>query len=741
MTGHPKTFIGVWVVVLLASVLFAQKLPNELTAGGFNNPNSESAMAQTVLQSKFSNQYPQNMIIVLKDKNYTVSQQPFQTEVNAVATALRSNAYVANVKTYYQNHNANLVGKDKHTTIIDVGLNATETQADNLMPAFQHIVKTQVKGGFNWWVTGSPALNYDLNATTKHDLTSAEMIAFPLMIVILLLVFRSVIAAILPLAMAMVALPTTMAIAYGFASHEQLNTLLTNAISMVGLGVIVDYALFIVSRYRKELAQGREVRDAVRKAVETAGRSVFFSGMTVAISLSSLFLPRIMIFNSIAIGGVIVVVLAVSVALTLLPAILTLLGHRVNALRLPFGRKGSSGRWERFVHALMKKPVLFLVPAVLILMGLAYPSSSLRMQVPVASASILPKTSMSRQGLEVVKNQFGEQNIFPIQVVLTSNNGTMTSTNRLQTIHTITKKIASLSNTKSVHSLTNWHPGWTIAQYHQAYLHWSVLPSQVQNQLGNLVNHNKGSTTSVLIVGSKAPADSVTTHQLVQQIRILLDQSNLRSIHAYVGGQTATGLDFDQKVLHSFPIIIVSVLIISFLVLLWSFRSIILPIKALVLNSLVTLASTGLLVEVFQRGIFGKIDTFNAINSVTPVVLFAVLFGLSMDYEVFIISRIREFHDRGVTNEQSIARGIADTAGLVNGAAAIMVAVFAAFATVQVEVVKELGFSLACAILLDALIVRTILVPSIMKLLGRANWWGSFHWKPVESEIEPQELG
>lgn len=724
VTGHPKKIIALWVVLLVLSGYFALQLQlgDTLSAGGFNDPKSQSMEAQKVLEKNFSNQYEQQLLVVVKNDDVKVTDSKFEDVVKGIKTRIQQDKMINDVETYYDNKNESFMGKDQHTTFLLLGMNSSEDEVATYVPKLTQTLKDQVATNkqFETLVTGGPALSYALNETTKKELSKAEMIAFPAMILILLLVFRTVASTIVPLMMSAFALGITMAISYFIAQQVTLNVLLTNTISMIGLAVIVDYALFIISRFRQEL-ETTDVIHAVQIAVKTAGRAVVFSGATVAISLSSLFLPRMMIFDSIAIGGVIVVAIAVLVAITLLPAILTVMGHRINWGKLPilYGRT-AKGRWASLANGLMKRPVLFLIPALLLLGSLTLPAKHLNMQVPVASASILHQGDPARTGFEVLSDQFSKGDIFPIQVVLKSNGKEMLSAESLDQIDKITKKLEATNNVEKVTSLTNWNKQWDLAAYKQAYQYWDKLPSPVQNQLTELVNHDKGNTTTLLLVASKFAPDSKESHEVVKNIRSILSNTVSGDYEVYVGGQTAIGLDFDQRIFDNLPAIIAFVLVVSFIVLVVSFRSIMLPLKALILNTLVTLASMGMLVLYFQSG-----DT-GTINSITPVVLFAVLFGVSMDYEVLIVSRIRELYDEGHTTKQSIAEGISETAGLVNGAAAIMIAVFTAFALVDLEVVNELGFGLAVAILLDATLVRTVLVPTIMGLLKGANWWLPF---------------
>lgn len=734
VTAHPKKIILFWIVIILASGYFAANLPSILSAGGFNDPKSESMIAKETLQKEFTNKYPQNLIVVIDHKSKKVTDPDYKDIVQAVENKVSGMKYIEEVTSYYSNKNEQFVSKDGLTTYLALGISATEDQAASIVPDLQSEIKKINKEEFQIKVTGGPALLYALNNATKKEVTKAEMIAIPVMIIILLLVFRTVASTVLPLMMALFALGSTMAFVYFIGQQYTLNILITNIISMIGLGVIVDYSLFIISRFRQELRK-MSVIDAVRKTMETSGKAVFYSGLTVAISLSALFIPNMMIFNSIALGGVVVVSFAILVSLTMLPAILTVMGERVNWGRLPFYKEKSTfNTWGKLSKRLMKRPVIFLLPALSILIFFAWPSMQTNMQVPVASATVIPKDSPAREGFELLTSKFSQGDIFPIEVVLKSNGESMLKTKNLERVDEITKKIEKLKNVEKVTSITNWNNEWNLSDYENAYKNYDDFPSEITSQLKNLLNKDNDAKSTLILVASSQSADSKATHDLVVKVREKVEQINDNEFTTFVGGETATGVDFDNKVTENIPLIIMFVFIISFVVLVITFKSIVIPIKAIALNTLVTLASLGLLVLVFQNEMSWIFDSNQTINSVTPVVLFAVLFGLSMDYEVIIISRMKELHDSGVSHNESISRGISETAGLVNGAAAIMIAVFGAFALVDIRVVAEIGLGLTFAIIVDALLVRTIFVPILMMLMGKVNWWLPFRKKSANKD-------
>lgn len=730
VTGHPKKIIAFWIALLLAGSYFAINLPGILAAGGFNDPKSESMLAKEILDEEFTNKYPQNLIVVLDSEEDTVDSVSYNEKVNEIKSSVENEKFVEEVTTYYDNNEEQFVSEDGKTTYLAIGLSATENEATNMVADIEKKVKTYETDSFQVDLTGGPALTYTLNEQTKKEVTKAEMIAIPIMLIILVLVFRSVASAVLPLMMALFALGSTMAVSYFIGQQMTLNILITNIISMIGLGVVVDYALFMVSRFKKELKKST-VTEAVRRTVETSGRAVFYSGITVAISLSALFIPNMMIFTSIALGGVIVVAFAILVSLTLLPAFLMLLGEKINWGRIPLFKEKESRvttRWERISNRLMARPILFLLPGLAILLFFAWPALNTNMQVPVASASVIPEDTSAREGFEILTDKFSQGDIFPIEVVIQSQEETLFTEEHLKEIDKLTSEFEKLDNVDHVTSITNWNDEWEITEYAKAYENFDGLPSEVKGQLNQIINSDQDSKTALIMVASEHAAESVASHDVVNEIRDIAEDTD--SLSVFVGGETAIGLDFDERVFDNLPLIIISVFVISFLILVITFKSILIPVKAILLNALVTLASVGVLVLVFQNDFSFVSDSAQTINSITPVVLFAVLFGLSMDYEVIIISRMKELYDSGAGHEESISKGIASTAGIVNGAAAIMIAVFTAFALVEIRVVAELGLGLAFAIIVDAILVRTIFVPILMKLMGKANWWLPFRKKP-----------
>jgi RND superfamily putative drug exporter len=686
---RPRAVIGAWIFVLAAAAPFAMKLTGDLKAGGFNSPRSEAIVTQSVLKEAFG-ESPDSLLVVLQNPDGDVT-----TSLPAAKAAV-ARPEVTSVTDYTKQ--PTWLSKDRHTTFLQLGFGVSNTAVQNLTPVLEREVGAALHG-VQVHVTGQPALDYQLNVHSKEDAERAEMIAFPVLFIVLLLVFRSVAAMVVPLLLAGATLVTTQALGYGVAQATDLSILFSNILTMVGLAVSVDYSLFIIKRYREELAKGASVPDALTTTMATTGHSVMFSGLAVVVALSTLFIPRIMAFTSIATGGVLVTAVAMAVSTTLLPAVLALMGHGINWGKVPLGSRttrpaGEHGRIDRLTGRLHGKPALVLTGVLVGFAVLAFPASKLHIQVPVASASILPADDGARIGMEQIRDNLGVRGMFPVEVVLS----TPQSGNPQALLATATK-VGDYLKTKpeaaNVLAVTN-------------------TPAAAKNLVWGTAG---GRTVTRLVITPQDEPDSDATHQLVKDLRNDLPDLAAPGVKVDVAGATAQGVDFDKIVIHSAPVIIGVVAVATFIILALAFGSFLLPLLALAFNILIVAGSLGALTLIFQDGLN------RSINSVTPLLLFAVMFGLSMDYMVIMISRVREakFTD-GLPHPEAVRAGLRQTAGLVNGAAIIMIAVFTAFLTAKISIVAELGTGLAIAVALDALIIPLALMPSTLLLIGNRVW-------------------
>jgi len=701
--ARPWRTVQLWVVLVLVSMPLAFMLTNNLKAGGFTNPRGEGAIAQQELQKAF-NEAPNSLEVVVHNPSGDVTA----AAAKAVGVA-KSFPHVVKVSDYTQN--PKWLSADRSTSLVQVDFGADNTTTQNLVTQLRGDLQHALPSAVASHVTGAPALDYDLNVQSKADATKAEMIAFPLLFIVLLLVFRSVGAMIVPLVMSGLALVVTQALGFLVAKVTDLSILFTNGVSLIGLAVAVDYSLFIIKRYREELAEGADYAPALQTAMRTAGRSVFLSALAVVVALSALFVPRLMVFTSIGLGGVLVTGVSLALAMTLLPAVLILMGRRINWGSLRKGKSARTPRVRPVASTSRIRSLGIMVGLVVVFGALAYPMTGITLQVPTASASILPTHMDSRQGIDELRKDIGIAGLFPIQIVLTSKDGQQLLT-AVRSADAVAKQQSQTASVQSVDTLGL--PAASLQQASRGDL--NTLPTGASQAFGQMWTSNGGHLVARLVVLTNADPDSAAAHDLVAGLRKDLPPAVSGGVGTAVTGATAQGADFDKVVVGSIAAILAIVALATLLLLTWAFRSWRLPLLALALNALVVSASLGVLTVVFQW-------MFNSpVNSVTPLLLFAIMFGLSMDYMVIMISRMRELYIAGLSHTEAVAGGLRRTAGLVNGAALIMVAVFASFGTAEISIVRQLGLGLATAVTLDAVVVRVLLMPAVLRVMGPKVW-------------------
>ena len=552
--------------------------------------------------------------------------------------------------------------------------------------------------------------NEDIEELVNGGLDASLRLTIPLTFIILVIAFGAVVAAFVPLVLAITALLAAFGI-LGLYSQavDPVSPYAGQLIVLIGLAVAVDYSLFMITRYRTERRHGRESYDAIRVSSATAGRAVFFSGLAVMFSIGGLFLLPDVLFRSMAIGTISVVLIAVIGSLTFLPATLAILGNGVDAFRVPFlgrDRSEASGVWAAMVRRVMAHPVLSFVLAGGLLLALAFPA--LRLHIGQSDFASFPDSLDSVQGVNLLNQKWPEGSTLTLQVVVTKADDARTQA----AIERLNDRALAIDGLRQPVETTPSADG-TVALI-------SYVMAGSQNDVRNRE-----------IVGE-------LRHEVIPEVFGELD-----GVEALVTGDAARTFDVVEFYSNGIPQVMAFVLGLSFLLLLIAFRSIVIPIKAILLNLLSTGAAFGLLVLVFQDGRGEGLLGFKAgpIEAFVPVFIFTILFGLSMDYHVFILTRIKEARDHGMSSNAAVARGIAITSGTVTSAAAIMVAVFAVFVTLELVIIKQLGFGLAVAVLLDATIVRSVLLPSTMRLLGEWNWWLPWflQWLPnvtIEGDVD-----
>ena len=611
---------------------------------------------------------------------------------------------------------ARLRSDDGHHALAVISLRGDYRAAARVYPQLRGRIRP---GPLQTVFTGYLAFRRDLDETLEHDLLIAEAVSLPLALLVLLLVFRTAVAATLPVFVGGLAVISGIAGVMALSRVMDVAAYAINVASLIGLAVAIDYSLFIVSRYRDELARGLGYDEALVVAMNTAGRAVAFSGLAVGIGLSGLLFLRGSFLAPMGLAGAVVVVLAVAFALTFLPALLAVLGPRIHAGKIPFASQGptTGGRWQRLALWVMKRPVLVLVPVLALVVSLAGPFAHLRLAV--ADVRVLPTSAEARRGWDLLARTFPDHAANRVYVVVRFPTTPVLDARRAEALYDESRWIQSLPGVRAVESIVDLGPmfdrGGTAAV--------ATTPhSDLTPELQFLRDATVGRTAVVLQVLTDGSPATNGSRDVVRAIRARRQVADGQVI---VSGQTADDLDIGDFIRARAPLAIGFVVSMTFLVLLFLLRSVLLPIKAVLMNLLSIGASFGALVWLFQDGHCAGLLRFEPgpVDPTLPVLLFCTLFGISMDYEVLMLTRMHEEYLRTGDNTLAVAAGLEHTGRLITSAAAIMVAVFAAFALATVIAVKAMGVALAIAVALDATLVRVLIVPATMRLLGDLNWW------------------
>jgi len=720
--------LALWLIGLAASVPFASSLSSVLSGGGYNFSGSESAKAAN-LAIDVVHQPASQVLVVFQSSDTLVSDAAYQDELNSFIDRARSLAHLSSVA-------PGPISDDGKTTFAVLSFDRSAETVQQELGDLRAALPTS--GPAKTYVTGNPAVYDEFNRITQEQTQRAEVAALPIALVVLVIVFGSLVAAALPLTLALFAVPIALAVIYAIAVHQQTSIFVLSIASIIGLGISIDYSLFMVRRFREELARGRSVRDAVGWTVATAGEAILFSGLTVMIGFAGLTLIGIQFMTSMGIGGATVVAVAVVAALTLLPALLSVLGTRVNALRIPLlgrlvgatnkdeTREGEQrGFWHGLALGVMRRPVLVILGVGVLLIALGWPIFSLRVGVPDASA--LPKSSEARQGSELLSAQFPQFGGNTLQIAVQTPDGTsILSADNLARLDALTLWLDAQPHVSGVISLTQFPigPQGQVIPKEQLFAIYSSGAYRQNPALAQLVDSTTAAGTTLVTVRSDLAVGSDAAAEQITSLRAHKDQA--QGLQVYVGGFQALTQDFDGYLYTNFPRAIAFILLATFVVLLVMFRSLLLPLKAVLMNVLSVSAAYGVLVFVFEQGHFADLLNFeptSTIDSTIPILLFCVLFGLSMDYEVFLLSRIREEWLRTKNNRYAVARGLEKTGGVITNAALLFVIVTGAFTFTGIVITKEIGLGMTVAVLVDATIIRTLLVPATMRLVGRWNWW------------------
>ena len=706
----------------------------KLIQGGWFIPGSEEQKEAQLIADRFGQQ-PTTMLVVYRDPNGNAASDAFQAKVKASLVDVAKDPVASGIVTYADTHSPQLLSRDGTETLAVVYL--TKPIEDAVEDAGRLAGKVHAPSGVPTQVTGIPQVYKEFNGLIERDLVQAETISLPIALLILLAVFGTLVAAGLPLLIAGLALPTTFAIISILANVTDMSVFVTNLASMIGLALAIDYSLFMVSRFREELRH-HSVEIAIERMMGSVGRAVAVSGVAVAIGLSSLTVFEASALRSMGYAGVITVVSTLIFGLTVLPAMLAMLGPRVNRFRVPLprrlrlieddtsaaDRRQGHGLWAWIAARVMRRPLLIAGPILAILLLAGAPFLSLQLSTG-QNLTDLPDTP-ARAGFVTLANDFPGGQSDPIAVAVTwsgTNLDGSLDTRRQASLADYFARIGKLSGVSDVQSALTPPPGVPADVYPTLLATPAAERSAQVARINTYLKDWIGGDTTRVIVYSKLLPDSEEGRALVAQVRGLAPPQGAQVL---TGGLPSRSADFMASFRSSVPVAVLIVVLVTAVVLFLTFGSVFLPIKAVLMSLISISASFGALVWIFQQGHLSGLLGFEpsrAIGAWLPVIMFAILFGLSMDYEVLLLSRIRERYLASGNNTRAVAEGIGITGGIITGAALIMVAVFAAFGLSSILFIKAIGIIPALAVLIDATLVRGLLVPAFMRVMGRVNWW------------------
>jgi RND superfamily putative drug exporter len=698
---RPWVVIGLWLLLLVVGGLFARNIGSVVNSSHALYFTPESMKGADLLEQRLRGPAQAKEVVIVQSPHKTVDDAGFQAFTTSVTDGIKAleksdgSPLVASVLSFYETNAAALVSTDRHTTILPTTLNASAEEAgSSVRPLVDYVKGMNGREGFTVLTMGEGSIYNTFTDTAHTDGRRAETLGVPVALIVLVFVFGTAAAAGLPLLLALFSIVIAFGLTALIGHLVTMDTIVENIITMIGLAVGIDYSLLIVERFREERRRGVEKYEAVRVAGSTAAQAVVFSGGTVMVSLLALLMVPEKTFLSIALGAAVVVIAAVMAALTLLPALLGLVGDGVNrlAIRLPgqgYSQAEDSPFWARAAAIVMSRPLLAVCVAAVFLVVVATPFVGMRRGF--SGVSMMPPSSDAHKAFTILNSEFSAGLATPMEIVVDAPD---------------VKSAEVQAGINSLVSRLGSDPMFG--------------PASVEvNDAGDLA------LVSASINGDYAGSAATDAIQRVRHDYVASSFSGLDA-KVYVSGESAVITDILIMLSDYTPIVLGVVLFLSFILLLVMFRSIVVPLSAIAMNLLSVGAAYGLLVLVFQHGFLHQIFGFEKLDVIVfwlPLLLFAILFGLSMDYHVFLLSRIRERFDETGDNREAVSFGVRHTGRIITGAALIMVTVFGAFATGRLSPLQQIGFGLAVAVIIDATLIRTVLVPATMTLLGRWNWY------------------
>ncbi len=704
VTGqYAKTILITAALLLIAGGLYGTGVFSSLSAG--NKTTAEGSQSETVTKFLSTQHYEPDAVILFDSKNnQIVTGDQYRTEIASLLSGIPN----ADFASYFTTSSNAFLSRDKTQTFVTVTFkNNDEEKNYKELENFQAAHESNL---VNAEIGGSLVATKQISHQIEKDLMTAELISLPILAILLLIFFRSVVAAALPLVIGIAAIIGGLSVVRLLTSVTSIDQYAINVITILGLGLSVDYSLLMVNRFREEIKK-HSTDEALRRTVMTAGRTILFSGLTVMVSLLVLTIFPISFLRSVGIGGASALLVAMVAALTIMPALLRLLGKRIDSLRIGphHDKKQQGARWHRIGTTVMRFPLL--VSGIVITLILVIASPALNMTFKANDYTVLPHASSARIVGEQLSQNF--ENSEPPLLVLYRHDGNVLSTQGINDLYDITQKIQGMPGVRTAQSIT------TVGGLPKELLSMLATTNSFPTELKGMVYDDD--TTVIRVTYDGTPAGE-TAQQLVASIRDITPSN----ASVKVGGDPAIHADVVKAVGGKIGYALLIIAVAMFIILSLLLRSFVIPLAAIIINTFALLATFGILVVIFQYG-FGTEWTWllktSGIDITIPVLIFAIAFGLSMDYAVFLYSRIREEYDKRGNTKKAILEGLAVTGPLITQAAVLLFVVVAAFASSKIAILQQVGVGLALTVLIDAFVVRVVFVPAVMQLFGRANWW------------------
>ena len=709
-------FLGAGILVLAVGATYGVGVFGKLKNGGLMDPAAASFRESQQEDQAFPSSRV-SLLVLMRSRTWTVDQPQYRAAAAQILAAARRDPATLAVTSYFDTPDARFVSRDRHATYAVLALGGTEDERSAAYPR----LRAALPPGPLETTFGGPAVgDYEINRQVEIDLPRAEEISGPILLVLLLLIFRSAVAAVLPLLIGAISVLGAFALARIAASFFDMSVFAANIISLLGLGLAIDYSLLLVSRFRDELAAGKALPDCLRRTMQTAGESIFFSGATVALSLLGMLAFPESFLRSMGIGGALAVAAAVTASLTVLPAILAILGPRINRGAIPWLHRPrgpqmtQAGFWFAFSHWVMRRAPVVIPVTLGLLLAAGIPF--LHVRFANTSVDSLPRTFQTRITADALTREFAGSQTAPLVIIVRMPESPLLpkQMTRLSDYAARLRALPGVTGVSCLVTLDSRIPSWAYPFFYADPTNADAAAARARYVGGNATR---------LTVDYAGDSQSRAARDLAAAVRAVPPPPGATVL---VGGDSAELVDRLASLRAHSPAAGLAIILATFVLLFFLLSSVVVPAKAVILNVLSLSASFGLMAWIFQQGHGERIFAFQSSGSIDvtlPILIFALAFGLATDYEVFLVSRIKEEYDRSGDNTESVAIGVEKTGRIITSAALLLIVVVSAFGASEILAMKEIGVGLAIAVAIDAAIVRTLLVPATMKVFGDWNWW------------------